>query len=76
MAKVKVIHDLLGETLTVYFDDPKEAWVCEEIGEGVVLIKNKDSQVTGFEKLYYKPSEVDETVTVETSLASISASKG
>jgi len=38
MAKVKVIHDLLGETLTVYFDDPKEAWVCEEIGEGIVLI--------------------------------------
>jgi hypothetical protein len=75
MARIKIIHDPIGETLTVYFDDPQKAWVCEETGEGIVLIKSKDDQIIGFEKLYYRPSEVNEALTVETSLSNLSASK-
>ena len=34
MAHVRVIHDPGGETLTVYFADPRPDQVCEETGEG------------------------------------------
>lgn len=54
---IKLIHDPVGETITVYFDDPKNAEVCEETGEGVILIKDKNNNVIGFEKLYFKLEE-------------------
>ena len=40
--------------------------VCEETGEGVVLIKDRGSRkVIGFERLYYKAEAGPHTVTVE-----------
>ena len=54
---IKLIHDAVGETITVYFDDPENAKVCEETGEGVILIKDKDNNVIGFERLYFKLEE-------------------
>jgi hypothetical protein len=55
MARVKVIHDPVGETLTVYWDDPEHEDVCEEIGDGLILIKDAHGEVIGFERLYFKP---------------------
>ena len=70
MARIHVIHDPIGETLTVYFADPRVDQVCEETGEGVVLIKDRRSgEVIGFERLYYKPEAGPHTVTVETLVA-------
>lgn len=60
MARVKVIHDREGETLNVWFDDPEKEYVCEETGDEVVLVKDKDGQVIGFEKLNYKAGDFDE----------------
>jgi len=58
MAKIiKLIHDAVGETITVYFDNPENAKVCEETGEGMILIKDKDNNIIGFEKLYFKLEE-------------------
>ncbi len=57
MAQVKVFYDKEGNTLTVWFSDPKEEYVCEETGEEVVLIKDKSGRVIGFEKLNYSLSE-------------------
>lgn len=37
MAQIKVIHDSVGETLTVYWDDPEREEVCEEVGHGFIL---------------------------------------
>ncbi|MBI3245164.1 MAG: DUF2283 domain-containing protein [Deltaproteobacteria bacterium] len=54
MAQVKVIHDPVGETLTVYWDDPERGEVCEEIGNGLILIKDAQGEVIGFERLYFK----------------------
>jgi len=53
MAQVKVFYDREGNTLTVWFGDPQEEYVCEETGEEVVLMKDKHGQVIGFEKLNY-----------------------
>ena len=38
---VRVIHDPGGETLTVYFAEPRSDQVCEETGEGVILINDR-----------------------------------
>jgi hypothetical protein len=55
MSKViKIIHDSVGETITVYFDNPENAEVCEETGEGIILIKDKENNIIGFEKMYFK----------------------
>lgn len=53
MAEVKVFYDQTGNTLTVWFGDPKDEHVCEETGEEVILMKDKDGKVIGFEKLNF-----------------------
>ena len=67
MAHVRVIHDPVGQTLTVYWKKPSPDQVCEETGEGIILIKDaKSSEVIGFERLYYTAEENTHTLTVET----------
>lgn len=53
MAQVKVYFDQVGNTLTVWFDDPQEEHICEETGEEVILMKDKTGRVIGFEKLNF-----------------------
>ena len=53
MAQVKVFYDQEGNTLSVWFGDPKEEFVCEETGDEVVLMKDKLGRVIGFEKLNF-----------------------
>lgn len=57
MAEVKVSYDPSGHTLTVWFGDPTQEHVCEETGEEVILMKNRDGHVIGFEKLNFSPSQ-------------------
>jgi len=54
MSKLKIYYDAEGKTLSVWFDDPKKEVVSEEVGDGVVLSKDKRGEVIGFEKLYVK----------------------
>ncbi len=61
MAQVKVYYDQAGNSLTVWFGNPNDEYICEETGEEVILMKNKSGQVIGFEKLNYlvpKPSHL------------------
>ncbi len=70
MAQVKVYYDREGNTLTVWFGDPANEYVAEETGEEIVLMKDKDGKVIGFEKLNFTAQTMDamkvafETVTV------------
>jgi hypothetical protein len=57
MDKIKVIHDTVGGTLTVWLDDPQKEHVCEETSEEVVLMKDASGRVIGFELLHYRPAE-------------------
>jgi hypothetical protein len=57
MSDLKVFHDPKGRTLTVWFADPAQEYVCEETGEGVVLMKDRDGNVIGFEKLNFSVSD-------------------
>jgi len=66
MDKVKVIHDAVGHTLTVWLDDPAQEVMCEETTEEIVLMKNAQGRVIGFEVLHYHPSDADAGLAVET----------
>jgi uncharacterized protein YuzE len=39
----------------VWFDDPAKETVCEEVGDDVVLMKDRRGKVIGFERLNYLP---------------------
>ena len=67
MAGIHVIHDPVGETLTIYWAEPRAEQVCEETGEGVILIKDAATEeVIGFERLYYRPEPAMPALTFET----------
>jgi len=53
MAQVKVYYDRVGNTLTVWLDNPQNEYICEETGEEVILMKDKYGKVIGFEKLNF-----------------------
>ena len=66
MDKIKVIHDTVGHTLTVWFDDPHKEHICEETTDEVVLMKDATGRVIGFEVLHYRPAEPSTSLAVET----------
>lgn len=66
MDKIKVIHDAVGHTLTVWLDDPATEHVCEETAEELVLMKDNTGRVIGFELLHYRPAGVEAGLSVET----------
>jgi hypothetical protein len=70
MDKIKVIHDAVGHTLTVWFDDPSKESICEETTEEVVLIKDAKGRVIGFELLHYHPAAGQSALEVETVIRS------
>ena len=54
---MKIHYDRKGNTLNVWFDDPKREHVCEETGEEVILVKDRQGTVIGFEKLNFLPGK-------------------
>ena len=60
MAQVKLFYDRVGNTLTVWFDNPQDEYICEETGDEVVLMKDKSGRVIGFEKLNYSISKSEQ----------------
>ncbi len=53
MEKVKIFYDKEGNTLDVWFEEPRPA-IAEETGEEVILKKDlKTGKVIGFEKLNF-----------------------
>jgi uncharacterized protein YuzE len=51
--KLRVYFDREGNTLSVWFDDPKKEHVCEESDDDVVLRKDRRGRVIGFERLNF-----------------------
>jgi uncharacterized protein YuzE len=51
MEKLRVYYDRKGNTLSVWFDDPKKESVCEETDDDVVLVKDREGRIIGFERL-------------------------
>ena len=66
MDKIRVVHDVAGRTLTVWLDDPGKEHVCGETTDEVVLMKDTQGRVIGFELLHYRPSSTKNGLAVET----------
>jgi hypothetical protein len=66
MDKIRVIHDTVGQTLTVWLDDPGKEHVCQETTDEVVLMKDASGRVIGFELLHYRPADAQAGLSVET----------
>ena len=70
MAQVKVYHDRIGNTLTVWFGNPDAEYEAEETGDEIILMKDRQGQVIGFEKLNFLLPQLEplrvafETITV------------
>lgn len=70
MASVTVYHDRVGNTLTVWFGEPDDEYVCEETGDEVVLMKDRHGTVIGFEKLNYHAAGAERLqVTIDSAAA-------
>ena len=56
MKPIKIFFDRKGNTLNVWFDDPEKEVLSEETSEEIVLVKDKNGRVIGFEVLNYLSS--------------------
>lgn len=43
----------MGDSLVVWFDNPENEYEVEETGNEVILMKDKNGKVIGFEKLNF-----------------------
>ncbi|MBI2340180.1 MAG: DUF2283 domain-containing protein [Deltaproteobacteria bacterium] len=66
MDKIKIVHDTTGNTLTVWLTDPSKEHICEETSDEVIIMKDKNGDVIGFELLHYKPADKFPGLNVET----------
>lgn len=66
MDKIKVVYDAVGHTLTVWLDDPALEHVCEETNDEVVVMKDANNRVIGFEVLHVEPGAAADGLQVET----------
>jgi hypothetical protein len=53
MDKIKIVHDRVGKTLTVWLGDPKKEYSCDETADEMVIMKDKSGKAIGFEILNY-----------------------
>jgi len=51
--KLRVYFDREGNSLSVWFDDPKKEHICEESDNDLVLVKDRKGRVIGFERLNF-----------------------
>ena len=69
MEKIKIIHDKVGKTLTVWLNDPKKEFSCDECFDEMVIMKDKTGKPIGFEILNY----AQDSISVETVVKTIKA---
>ena len=59
MAQVKIYYDRAGNTLTVWFGDAEAEVDVEETGDEILLMKNGQGHVIGFEKLNFAVEQLE-----------------
>ena len=64
MKPIRVLFDRAGNTLNVWFDDPQKEHTAEETAEEVVLVRDKNGKLIGFEVLNYLSADEAKDVTV------------
>lgn len=59
--RIKIFLDPIGDTINVWWDNPKRAHISEESDSRSldVLVRDKQGKIIGFEKIGFFPTEVD-----------------
>lgn len=58
--KIKIYIDPYGNTLNMWWDDPKKSYISEEAEHSFdVIVKDKKNRVIGLEKIGFFPEEID-----------------
>lgn len=57
MEKTIIVFNKAGNTLDIWFDNPKKEFISEETGEELILKKDKKGRIIGFEKLNFVPAK-------------------
>lgn len=52
MDKVKIYYSKDKDTIDIWFGNPDQEVISEEVGEGIILKKDMDGKVIGLEKIY------------------------
>jgi len=52
MDKVKIYYSKDKDTIDIWFGNPEQEVISEEVGEGIILKKDKKGKVIGIEKIY------------------------
>lgn len=68
MERIKVIHDTVGHTLTIWLADPRQEYLSTLTEDEVVIMKDRAGRVLGFEVLHYEPAEASRGLSVEASI--------
>jgi len=61
MEKITITYDKVGNTLDVWFEEPRPC-INEEVGTGVIIKKDKNGEILGFEKINYLKKDRPEDV--------------
>jgi hypothetical protein len=65
MERIKVIHDQVGHTLTIWLGDPKQEYASTLTDDEVIVMKDQEGRILGFEVLHYHPVSSDAGLSVE-----------
>ena len=65
MERIKIIHDTIGQTLTVWLGDPEQEHVSTITDNEVIIMKDSSGRVIGFEVLHYRPTTEGAGLAVE-----------
>ena len=58
MAQVKLFYEPEIQLLTVFWQPPRKNQICTELGNGLILIKDEDTnEAIGLEILSYQPQD-------------------
>jgi hypothetical protein len=68
MDRIKVIHDPVGHTLTVWLGDPRQEYLSTLTDDEVVIMKDRAGRILGFEILHYRPTDAVAGLSVEASI--------
>jgi uncharacterized protein YuzE len=52
MEKVAVYYSKETDTMDIWFGNPEDEYISEEVGEGLILKKDRQGKIIGVEKLY------------------------
>jgi hypothetical protein len=68
MERVRVIHDQVGHTLTIWLGDPKQEYASTLTDDEVIVMKDREGRILGFEVLHYHPVSSDTGLSVEATI--------